>query len=365
MIATGPIGGPGKGLFQFLKHAPANAFDYVLCNFDVRYKPGGSQFVTEAQRNGFNLVLLRQRLTIDPYLVLQARRMAVEHGINLIQTHAYKSNVIGFLLKVLCGLPWIGFAHGYTDDNPKVRIYNRIDRAVLRYADRVVAVSHAMKTLLIKHGLPAEKIQVIYNGIDKGGAAFLESSDTIRQRHGLSPKQKIVGVIGRLNPEKGQMVFLKAMEQTALKCPEARALLLGDGQERALLERYCHEHGLGDRVIFTGYRENIADYYQLFDLLVLPSLSEGLPNVALEAMSFGIPVLATAVGGVPEVIQNGNGILVPPGDPEALSERMTELLGNHSLRQTIGLKGKDSLYPRFSPTHRARQILNLYAEVLS
>ena len=364
MIATGPIGGPGKGLFQFLKHAPANAFDYVLCNFDVRYKPGGSEFVTEARRNGFNLVLLRQRVTIDPYLVLQARRMVVEHGINLIQTHAYKSNMIGFLLKSLCGLPWIGFAHGYTDDNLKVRIYNRIDRAVLRYADRVVAVSHSMKTLLIKHGVAAEKIQVIYNGIDEVAAAFLESSDTIRRRHGLNPKQKVIGVIGRLNPEKGQMLFLKAMEQTALKCPEARALLLGDGQDRALLERYCQDHGLGDRVIFTGYRENIADYYQILDLLVLPSLSEGLPNVALEAMSFGIPVLATAVGGVPEVIQNGNGVLVPPSDPEILSARMTELLRYDSLRQTIGSRGKNSLYPRFAPAHRARQILDLYRELV-
>jgi len=364
IIATEPIGGPGKGLFQFLKHAPSDAFDYVLCNFDVKNKPVG-QFVTEARRNKLNLRLLKQRATIDPRLILQARRLMLEHDINLIQTHGYKSNVIGLFLHLLSRRPWIGFAHGYTDDNMKVRLYNRIERSVLRHADRIVTVSDSMKALLIKHRVAGEKIRVIHNAIDTNEAVPVASIEDIKQRHGLTSKHKIVGVIGRLNPEKGQMVFLRAMEKTVRSCPDVKSLIIGDGQDGPMLERFCRENGLSDHVAFLGYQDKIADYYQVLDLLVLPSLSEGLPNTVLEAMTFGIPVLATSVGGVPEVIQNGNGVLVPPNDPQALCERMIELLENDSLRDAIGIKGKNSLYPRFAPDHRAREIVSLYHEMLS
>jgi len=364
LIATDPIGGPGKGVFQFLEHAPADEFEYVLCNFGVKNLPVG-QFVDEAWRKKLNLRLLEWRFTFDPHLIFQARRVIREHDLNLIQTHGYKSNTIGFFLKLLCRLPWIGFAHGFIEESRKLRFYNRIERLVLRRADRVVAVSDSMKTLLTRHGVTPQRIRVIHNAIDPTEAVPSMSGAEIRQRYGLTPGQKVIGVIGRLNPEKGQLVFLKAMEKTARSFPGVRALIIGDGQDRAMLERFCQDQGLSDHVVFLGHQEKIADYYQVLDLLVSPSLSEGLPNTVLEAMSFGVPVLATAVGGVPEIIQNGNGMIVPPNDPVALAERMIELLRDDTLRQAIGLKGKNSLYPRFAPDNRVRQIVNLYEELLS
>jgi len=363
MIATEPIGGPGKGVFQFLEHAPAGAFEYVLCNFDVN-RPEG-QFVDEARRKKLNLTLLKQRGAFDPRMIIQARRIVFEHDINLIQTHGYKSNTIGFFLQLLCRRPWIGFAHGYIDDNSKNRFYNRIDRLALRRADRVVAVSNSMKALLTQHGVAAHKIRVVHNAVDPNDTVPKTSGKEIRLRYDLTSDQKVIGVIDRLNPEKKQLIFLRALEKTARSFPGVKALIIGDGQDRALLEGFCREKALSDRVVFLGYQEKVADYYQVLDLLVLPSLSEGLPNTVLEAMSFGVPVLATAVGGVPEIIQNGNGMMVPPNDPGALAEKMMELLGDGVLRQAIGLKGKTSLYPHFTPEYRVRQIVNLYEELLS
>ena len=363
MIATEPIGGPGKGVFQFLEHAPAGAFEYVLCNFDVN-RPEG-QFVDEARRKKLNLTLLKQRGAFDPRMIIQARRIVFEHDINLIQTHGYKSNTIGFFLQLLCRRPWIGFAHGYIDDNSKNRFYNRIDRLALRRADRVVAVSNSMKALLTQHGVAAHKIRVVHNAVDPNDTVPKTSGKEIRLRYDLTSDQKVIGVIDRLNPEKKQLIFLRALEKTARSFPDVKALIIGDGQDRALLEGFCREKALSDRVVFLGYQEKVADYYQVLDLLVLPSLSEGLPNTVLEAMSFGVPVLATAVGGVPEIIQNGNGMMVPPNDPGALAEKMMELLGDGVLRQAIGLKGKTSLYPHFTPEYRVRQIVNLYEELLS
>ena len=146
MIATEQIGGPGKGVLQFLEHAPAGTFEYVLCNFDPKNHPVG-QFVHEARRRKLNLRLLKQRVTLDPHLIIQARRVIREHDINLIQTHVYKASTIGFFLKLFCRLPWIGFAHGFIEESRKLRFYNRIDRLVLRRADRIVAVSNSMKAL--------------------------------------------------------------------------------------------------------------------------------------------------------------------------------------------------------------------------
>lgn len=364
MIATDPIGGPGKGLLQFLDHAPGEALEYVLCNFDVKNRPFG-QFIQEARRRDLNLTLLKQRGMIDPGLILQARRIVLNHGIDLIQTHGYKSNLLGFLLSRFCRRPWVGYAHGYTDDNGKIRLYNGVDRTVLRFADRVVAVSDATRALLIRSGVREEKIRLIYNAIDLPDATPTLDAAEIRRRHGIGEKEKVIGVIGRLNPEKGQRVFLKAMERIVRPYPQWKGLIIGDGRDRSMLERQCQENGLDKAVIFAGYREDMANYYQFLDLLVLPSLSEGLPNTVLEAMSFGIPVLASAVGGVPEVLKDGNGVLVPPNDPDTLAERMIEMLRDDPARKKIGLKGRSSLHPRFSPDHRAGRIIGLYHELLA
>ena len=363
MIATDPIGGPGKGLFQFLRHFPREAGDYLLCNFYLKNRPIG-QFVAEAQRTGLKLILLNQRARIDPGLILQAGRIVREHGINLVQTHGYKTHLIGLFLRLIWGTPWIAFAHGYIQGGWKVRLYNWLDRAVLRYADRIVTVSESMTSLLVRHDVRPDKIRLVYNAIESDGAESPTGAAGVRERHGVPARDRVVGVIGRLSPEKGQLVFLNALRIARRSCPDVTALLIGEGEDQALLERYCRDHELASRVVFTGYRENVAEYFQALDLLVLPSMSEGLPNVVLEAMSFGVPVLATRVGGVPEIIGNDNGVMVPAGDAEALAKNMVELLQNDSLRASIGAEGRRSLHPRFSPEHRARQILAVYRELL-
>ena len=267
IIATDQSAGPGRAFFNSCI-LPAEAGEYILCNFDVKGRPVG-QFIEEARRRQLPVKLLNQRMAFDPTLVFQARRIAVEQGINIVQTHGYKTHVIGFLLRTIWRMPWIAFSHGYTDDNWKVRLYNRIDRAILRRADRVITVSDSMRALLVRGGLNAEKIRLVYNAIESTGNALPVDSGELRRLHGISADRTVVGVIGRLNPEKGQMVFLAALKQAIRRCPQVLALLIGDGQDRERLERYCQENGLTGHVVFTGYRENIADYYRIIDLLVL------------------------------------------------------------------------------------------------
>jgi len=364
MIAAEQISGPGKGVLQLVEHAAASRFEYVVCNFDLEGHSAG-EFVHEARRKKLNLRLLKQRTALDPNLVVQARRLIRKQEVDIIQTHGYKSNTVGFFLAMLCRRPWIGFAHGFINDSRRNRLYNRIERWALRRADRVVAVSASMKELLVRHGIAAQKIRVIHNAIAPNESVPGASGEEIRQRHGIASHERVVGVFGRLNPEKGQQVFLKALETTLRSVHGVKALIVGDGQDRELLEELCRARGLSNHVLFLGYRKNIADYYQAIDLLVQPSFSEGSPNTVLEAMSFGVAVLATAVGGVPEIIQGGNGMMVPPNDPDALAKKMIELLSDAALRRAIGAKGRSSLYPRFSADTRVREIVSLYDELLS
>ena len=364
IIATDPIGGPGKGLLQFLKYAPRDKLHYVLCNFRFKKRPLG-EFCQEAMRNGINLKLLHQRAIIDPTLVFQVSKLIKENRINILQTHGYKGNIIGYLVSRLHPIPWVAFAHGYTSDNTKIRLYNRLDKMVLRKADRVVVVSNALKAFLEDSRVPGDIISVIHNAIDENGFSSDATPDQIKERHNIKSHQKIIGVVGRLNPEKGQMIFLRGFQEVVRAFPETRALIIGDGQDMDILKEYCKQHQLENNVIFTGYQSDISGYYRVLDLLVLPSLSEGLPNAILEAMSFGIPVIGASVGGVPEVIDGKNGILVPANDHKALAEKMIGLLASEEKRINLGIKGRESLFPAFAPSIRATRILGLYTELLS
>lgn len=364
IIASQDIGGPGKGIFQFIENAPREEFDYILCNFNFRNRTIG-QFANEASKRKINLILLKQQFILDPLLLMQARDIILRNNINIIQTHGYKPGVIGFFMSKLYRIPWIGFAHGYIDVGKKLKLYNRLDKMVLKYADRVVTVSDSMKRLLADAGVSENKIRVIYNAIAQADATPSASAEAVKDCYGIKNIHKVIGVVGRLSPEKGQVIFLKAFKKVVKMHPEAKALIVGDGPDKGMLEEYCRKNGIEDKVIFTGYQEEIANFYQVFDMLALPSFSEGLPNAVLEAMLFGVPVIATSVGGVPEVINNSNGILVPPDNYELLADKMIKLLQDDGLRKSLGLKGRESLYPRFSPSHRASQILDLYKELLA
>lgn len=366
IIATDIIGGPGKGLFQFLKFSKELDFSYILCNFlPTHVNITNYEFYKKAKEEGINLQLLKQNMAIDPLLILRAYRISKKHKINIIQTHGSKANVIGFFLNKMFNIPWIGFAHGYLETNKKIRFYEKIDRTVLKYADVVITVSNSMKELLRRAGVKEIKIKVIYNAVDLSDNKPTLRNNTIKDSYGIKNDHKVIGVIGRLSPEKGQIIFLKAFRKVIEIFPDVSALIIGDGQDKEKLKDFCKTHGIDKKVIFTGYQETVANFYQILDVLVLPSLSEGLPNTVLEAMSFGIPVLATSVGGVPEIINNENGILVLPGDQESLADKMIELLKDDHLRKSLGLSGKNSLYPRFSPLYRSQQIVDLYKYLLA
>ena len=222
-------------------------------------------------------------------MLLQVQNIISENNINIIQTHGYKPGIIGLFMRKLYRIPWVGFAHGYIEVGKKLKLYNRLDRMILKYADRVVAVSDSMKKLLKEAGVKENKIKVIYNAIDQADATPSASAKSVKDCYGIKNIHKVIGVVGRLSAEKGQVIFLKAFQKVVKMHPEAKALIVGDGPDRGMLEEFCKRNGIDDKAIFTGYQENVANFYQIFDMMALPSFTEGLPNAVLEAMLFGCP----------------------------------------------------------------------------
>ena len=236
---------------------------------------------------------------------------------------------------------------------------------MLRFADKVVAVSNPLKELLVHRGVNPSTIEVIQNAVDSKELKPDLKAEEVRGMHGILKDDIVVGVVGRFGPEKGQAVFLQALTLLKKRMVKIKALLIGDGSEKERLIEYCHDHELIDYVIFTGYQENIANYYQIMDLLVIPSFSEGLPNVLLEAMAMGIPVVATAVGGITEVVEKTSGELVTAGDVEEMSRSIELIIMDEKLRSSMSKKARKKVLSLFSAENRANQIIRLYQNILS
>lgn len=237
------------------------------------------------------------------------------------------------------------------------------DRLVGRFVDHYISVSDANARYLIQEkGLPAEKIHVIRNGSN------LDRLDVSRpvpqgmkQSLGFAEDDPVLLVLGRLEPQKGHRVLLEALPYVRCEFPGIRLVCVGDGCLRHELEQQVQALRLQDAVRFVGFRSNVADWFALADLSVLPSFYEGLPLVAIESLAAGRPVVATAVDGTPEVIVNEKtGLTVPPGDPTALAHAILRLLKDASLRRRFASAGRNWVLEHFSPEQQIQRTQELY-----
>jgi len=190
-------------------------------------------------------------------------------------------------------------------------------------------------------GVKPDKITVIYNGLDASQLTPGLSPDQVRADLGILPGQRVVATVGRLHRVKGHLFLLQAAQKIASQRKDAVFLLVGEGPERQVIEKAIDELSLRDRVIMTGFYRNISELYPVMEIMCLPSLMEGMGLVLLEAMHFGVPVIATQVGGIPEVIVDGeSGLLVEPGNSESLAAAIGRLLDDPELQRRLITGGK-------------------------
>jgi len=299
--------------------------------------PRGRLLTEELRRRGMNLWTPRTTGKVDflslARLVVRLRRDRVE----IIHTHLSTASLIGSLAARMAGVPAVATVHGLNT------------RTCFRYARRLIAVSHAVRRHLVAQGIHESRIGVIYNGVDFGRYQGAPDTTTLRARLGLAAGEMLIGAVGRLGPEKGHAHLIEAVAiLVARESLPVRLMIAGDGRSRQALEQLARRCGVADRVIFAGFQSDVMPYEAALDIFCLPSLKEGLSLSALEAMALGKPVVASRVGGTPEVVADGEtGLLVEPANPEALAQALAALLRDPQRAQAMGEAGRERVARRF------------------
>ncbi len=286
---------------------------------------------------------------------------------DILLCHGYKADILGRLAARRVGIPVVAVSRGWTGENFKVRIYEAVDRYLLRRMDRVVAVSEAQAVKVRKAGVPMDRVCTIPNAIDP--ERFANPDPNYRQkllRMFRGAKTSIIGAAGRLSPEKGFDVLIAAFEQVLRGGDEVGLVIFGDGPCKAALQQQITQFGLTGSVILGGFRPDLDRFLPHFDLLALPSHTEGMPNVVLEAFAAGVPVVATEVGGVPEVVEHEvSGYLCSAGDVDAFADRldMALALDDDDLRE-LGLAGRERVVQDYSFAAQATHYADLFDDLL-
>lgn len=359
-IDTWQVGGAGKVVLQFLANAQG-ACQPCVAGY-CRGQGSASPFRAAVEALGVPFVAFEQRFAFDPSPIAAALELVRERGIELIESHGYKGHVVALALRRLTGLPWIAYVHGFTSENLKVDGYQLLEKGVVRFADRIVPVSRSLGGALGLGRRALARVEVIANAADPVDAAAGDGRD----EPPLAAGEPLIGVVGRLSPEKGHRHFVEAFAALRRSQPRARAVFVGDGQERDKLARQIARHGLGDRITLAGFREDVATFYRACDVIALPSLREGMPNAALEAMAFGKPVVASRTGGIPEVVVDGvTGTLVEPANPARLAAALGDLLADRRKMAAFGARGRERVSAEFSPGGRAGRVIALYHRLLA
>lgn len=267
----------------------------------------------------------------------------------------------GILAAAMARVPAVvATAHTYRDLSRKPLLH-MLPCLIARGVDRYLAVSRSVADQLsTDFGIPASKVKLVYNGIPT--TRFdRPANSALRDRLTGATAQPIVLTVARLDKQKGQRYLIEAATQV----PKAMFVLVGDGPDRQELEAQARTRGVGDRVLFLGYREDVADLLACCDLFVLPSLYEGLPLSILEAMAAGKPVIASAIGGNDEVVAHGGtGLLVPPADPVALSGAIRSLLSDPVLARRLAKAGKAWVNQEFTVETMVQHVMQVYDEIL-
>jgi len=287
-------------------------------------------------------------------------------GADLVHTHGVRANLLGRLAARQAGKKKvITTVHSLLErDYPgffTCLANSWVERATRGLTDHFIAVSRELKEKLVAGGLPEDKVTVIYNGIPLEEFRPPADPGAVRARLGIARETPMVGIFARLHTVKGHRYFLAAAREVLARRPGVRFLVVGDGPLRPALEEQARGLGITDRVVFTGFVEDVRPLMAGLDLLVISSLWEGFGLTAVEAMALGTPVVATEVGGLPEVVRHGEtGLLVPPANPEALAGSIVWMLEHPEAAGEMAGKGGEAVRENFSAGVMARRTWELY-----
>lgn len=353
------VGGPAQHAILLTSSLRSRNFDCQLIT-GVVDPPEGDMMALARQLDVTPVVIptLRNRIApLGDFLSLvRLIRLFLRERPEIVHLHLFKARILGGIAARLTRVPIVVETfHGTLFSEyygPGIRrLLIQVERVLARWMVAIVAVSQAIGGELARLKVAQQdKIHVVPLGLDL--QKFRDQSKArglLRQELGLASGVPVVGTVARLVPIKGLKFLVEAAANVTQAVPGVHFIIVGDGSERSQLQQQVEDHGLNGKVRFLGWRSDLAHIYPDFDVVVLSSLNEGTPVSLLEAMAAGRPVVATSVGGVPDLVLNGHtGVLVPPRDAGALAEAITALLKDPELRQRLGEMAQAAVVPAFS-----------------
>ncbi len=370
------FGGAEKVSLNFLKSFDQNKFD-ILPIILIRPWEDKVFFAQEIEKYKMAYLTIPVEMKLssgrrDYFRVFRCFKILfsilMRHKYDIIHSNGYFADILGVSVAKMLRIPHVSTCHGYIAADRNLAIYNALDRFFLRFSTKIIAVSNSIKIALINSGVKASRIKIIKNAvpIDIDSAIFVRNRHETRQIVGVDDNDFVVGYIGRLSEEKGIKYLIEAIATLSLSGLLLKLLLTGDGPSEKVLKEMVKRKGLERVVIFTGFQSDIVPWISAIDVFALPSLTEGTPMALLEAMSFGIPVVASAVGGIPQVIEQGkNGILVPPGKSDDIANAILDMFRNNGLRTNISEAAKETIKSKFNLNVWVQKIESVYLEVIS
>ncbi len=326
----------------------------------------GGQLARELRALGVECRILHRRSKFDTAPIREIADLARE--VDVVHSHGYLANIHASRAARLAGKPHVITIHGHREpfagwNGLKMGAYMALDRHAARHADRVIAVSKPLAQELRSSGVNDSRLRVVANGL----AERVKDDATrmrLRDEWGFADDHVVVGFVGRFDPVKAPLRFIEVAERVCERAASARFAMAGDGPLRAQCVARVHDLGIDDRVRFLGFRVDIDDVIDAFDILLMPSDSEGVPQALLAAMRAGIPAVCSHVGGIPEILSGLDDLLAPP-DVDMLAERLIPLVREASKRATIGAALRDRFVRDYTADAMAERVATIYREVAS
>lgn len=350
-------GGTERLVIEICRQLTDKADAMVVC-LDER-----GAWADELESVGVAVVALRRQAGFQPALSRRIARLINANAIDVLHCHHYSPYVYGLLASVMTNTRLVFTEHGrLSDDDPSLK-RRMVNPFLSMLGGTVCAVSGNLRDHMIAEGFPARRVRVVYNGIDPGRRATGIERTVARATLGLAHDAFVIGTVGRLDPVKNLPAMLAAHRRVVERHPQAHAVIVGDGTERAALEKAAVDLGVAHAVTFAGYRADVRQLMPAFDVYVNTSSYEGVSLTILEAMAAGVPVVATRVGGNPEVvIDQETGFLVTP-NPQLIADALSRLFSSPRERRLMGDAGRWRVTRNFSIARMVNDYANLYFDL--
>ncbi|MBD3256980.1 glycosyltransferase [candidate division GN15 bacterium] len=358
--ASNFYGGPERQLHFHARLAKESPYRVLVGSFtESGERP---EFLGVIADDGIPTHTFQVASAYDTRAVSDIRTYCREQQVDILCTHDYRTTMLGYLAARRMGTRWIAFSRGFTQDNLKVRLYHALDKFFIRFANHVVAVSESQKVRLKRLYVRERIISVAHNAIDPASFDQIPPID-LRERFRFHPDTTVCISGGRFSREKGQRYLVDAAIIALKTHPHLRFVLFGDGPDYEAVKATVEKAGVGERIVCPGFERAFLGCIKTADMLINPSLSEGLPNIVLEAMALDTPVVATNVGGLPELVTHEqSGLLVPPADPESLAAAIIQTADNTGATAEMVRQARRTVDERFSFQAQFDTLSKLYEQ---